>query len=1103
MGRILPERGHSYYETLIGADDGSFMPLTRTAVAPIPHVDPSTGVPSEEPRRWNRRLSKAFDVARAEFPARSAEEALVAKYLEVDIKLLERREVSIPSVRLGAFLTAVDDVLRTWSVDDVRNLNYRGEETPPSYDIIQLNSTKSADFLIDGMRFVRQADLSQVRATVRVEPAWYGLDVTVYGMRSLGTAATLLTTIQARAKEINFLKGEAFSLSGEFLPKTEETFADLFLDPKNAAALERVISLVNTKGKALENRGVLLMGPPGTGKTLAARIVRNQAKATFIWVSSRDFHYSGSFGGFSQAFDLARECAPSVVVFEDIDNWLYDTTVDLIKTEMDGVKQSAGVVTILTSNFPELLPAALIDRPGRFHDVLKFDLPTDDARKAMLVQWLPGLAPADLTRAVSATKGYSGAHVRELARFAAIIAEQDALPLSQALTAALTKLAEQRDLITATQRAGSRYRMAPDLVAKTAGQARRAYALLRVKAIDDTRRILTGIATTPEADRDGDIVEPLGVTFQNPLPFLFHHDAKRPIGTVSFDPPTKDGISFKAEIPTLTEPGALKDRLDEAWQSVKAGLIAGVSIGFRELPGQVEVIKNGGLRFLGIEVYELSLVTVPANAGATIRTIKSLDLAASGRHLPGVTGLSTLPRVQKAARAMTIQEQITGLEHKRAADFARLTEIQTTATADGNTKDAAQREEFDTLKLTLKAIDAELVDLHEMETFQMATATPIKPVTEIQKAAALRGGAPVIHVTPQLPKGTAFTRMCIALFRGKGDSYQTLQHAKSFADTPEVEQMVQHMWTKAAVAPGTTTDATWAGPLAVRTAINEFLELLRPRTLLGQISGFRQVPFNVSVPSQTAGGTYAWVGQGLAKPVTSAAYAAVTLDFAKAAGIIVISEELAKLSTPSAEGLVREELIGGMGGFLDVQLVDPAVAVGANLNPASITNGAATIVASGVTGAAAKLDLASRVAVFTAANIPLLGSVWLMSDSNAFGLGLSVNALGQPLFPGLSITGGSIFGIPVVVSNNVGNRVILVHAPSILYADEGGVQIDVSREASLQMSDAPDSPGTTATVLVSLWQNNLVGLRAERMITWKRARTAAVTYISAAAYIGT
>lgn len=632
----------------------------------------------------------------------------------------------------------------------------------------------------------------------------------------------------------------------------------------------------------------------------------------------------------------------------------------------------------------------------------------------------------------------------------------------------------------------------------------RAYAILQIKSIDDETRVITGIATTPTPDRSGDIVEPGGAQFQLPIPLLWQHNSREPIGEVFAAKVTADGIEIQAHLATVDEPGKLKDRLDEAWQSIKAKLVRGLSIGFSSIE-EAQIKETYSYRYIKWLWLELSAVTIPANADATILAIKAIDLAASGRHTPGGAGTSTIPRQQKAAPPMTIQEQITGLEHKRAADFARLTEIQTSATADGNTKDAAQREEFDTLKLTIKTIDAELVDLHDMEKLQIVKATPIKPVTEIEKAAALRGGnTPVIHVTSQLPKGTAFTRMVMALVRGKGDSYQTLQHARSWSDTPEVEQMIQHMWNeKAAVAPGTTTDATWAGPLAVRQPIAEFLELLRARTLLGQISGFRQVPFNVSVGSQTGGGTYAWVGQGLAKPVTAAAYAAVTLDFAKAAGIIVISMELAKLSTPSAEGLVREELLGGMGAFLDVQLVDPAVAAVANLNPASITNGAATIVASGVTGAAAKLDLASRVATFAAANIPLLGSVWLMSDSNAFGLGLSVNPLGQPLFPGVTIAGGSIFGIPVIVSNNVGNRVVLVHAGSILYADEGGVQIDVSRETSIQMDSAPDSPATSTTVLVSMFQNNLIALRAERMINWKRARTAAVTYISAAAYIGT
>ena len=53
---------------------------------------------------------------------------------------------------------------------------------------------------------------------------------------------------------------------------------------------------------------------------------------------------------------------------------------------------------------------------------------------------------------------------------------------------------------------------------------------------------------------------------------------------------------------------------------------------------------------------------------------------------------------------------------------------------------------------------------------------------------------------------------------------------------------------------------TWAAPLVNQNIANEFLELLRPATILGKIPGLRNVPFNTKVPAQTAGGTYGWVG---------------------------------------------------------------------------------------------------------------------------------------------------------------------------------------------------------------------------------------------------
>jgi hypothetical protein len=60
---------------------------------------------------------------------------------------------------------------------------------------------------------------------------------------------------------------------------------------------------------------------------------------------------------------------------------------------------------------------------------------------------------------------------------------------------------------------------------------------------------------------------------------------------------------------------------------VKYKLITGVSIGFQPVAEAIERLKSGGLRFMQSEIFELSLVPVPANAEATIHTIKSADQA--------------------------------------------------------------------------------------------------------------------------------------------------------------------------------------------------------------------------------------------------------------------------------------------------------------------------------------------------------------------------------------------------------------------------------------------------------------------------------------------
>lgn len=658
-----------------------------------------------------------------------------------------------------------------------------------------------------------------------------------------------------------------------------------------------------------------------------------------------------------------------------------------------------------------------------------------------------------------------------------------------------------------------------DLASRSAGGAiiHRAYSVLNVKAVEDEKRVIRGIATTPETDRVGDIVEPLGVQFKNPMPLLLYHQHDKPVGQVRFSKPTKAGIEFEAKLPALQDPGTLKDRVDEAWQSVKAGLIAGVSIGFRAL--EFSRLDDGGIRFIETEVLELSLVTVPANAGATITEIRSIDTAqraASGLGLggtgqrlpPGVPGDQSKPKTGRVqTMTNTIAEQISAFEATRQAKAARMTEMMNKAAEDGATLDAEQTEEYDGLEAEVKAIDAHLKRLDVLEIQNKAAAKPVTGAASPERASDVRAGVPVITTRQNLPKGTAFTRYAMALMASKGNVTAAEAFSRKWRDsTPEVETVI-----KAAVDAGTTTDLAWAGYLSeYQTMASEFIDLLYPQTIIGRIPGLNRVPFNIKVPSLTQGATVNWVGQGAPKPVSELAFGQVTLGIAKAAGIVVLSEELVRLSNPSAEAVVRRALVNSMAEFLDTQFVDPNVAEVANVSPASITNGITPVTASGTDSDALKTDIIGLFDSFIDANLNPRDAVWIMPAKVALRIQMMQNALGQAEFPGITVMGGTLLGLPVIVSQSVplnantaggspagGSRIILVNASEIFLADDGQVVLDVSREASIQMDSAPSAG---AQSLVSLWQNNLVGVKAERFINWKRARDAAVAYIDASNY---
>ncbi len=656
----------------------------------------------------------------------------------------------------------------------------------------------------------------------------------------------------------------------------------------------------------------------------------------------------------------------------------------------------------------------------------------------------------------------------------------------------------------------------------------RAYSTLEVKALDDEKRVITGIASTPSPDRMQDVVEPKGAQFKLPIPFLWQHNHDEPIGHVTEAKVTQKGIEVSVQLTQVEEPGKLKDRLDEAWQSIKSGLVRGLSIGFsakefEQIPG------SWGLRFLSWEWFELSAVTIPANAEATITSVKSIDReqrAALGiKSVPvvrvtpaGASAIKTktikVPKPQEGNDMKTTAEQIAEFEATRVTKAAEMEAIMTKAAEAGETLDAEQSEQFDTLEAEIAAIDKHIGRLKQMQKAQAANAKPVTEDAGAQRMANVKTlDFKEVQVraknTQKLEPGIAFARAAKCLALGHLEHRDAISIAKSLYDGQDsIIAATQRLVTKAAVAAATTSDATWAGPLVgdETSVFADFVEYLRPQTILGRfgtngIPSLRRVPFRVPLIGQTSGGDGYWVGEGQAKPLTKFDFERKTLEPLKVANIAVATMEVIRDSSPAADGIIRDQLAAALRERLDIDFIDPAKAAVAGVSPASILNGVAGIPSSGNTADDVRADIRALFNAFIAANNAPTSGVWLMPATTALALSLMQNPLGQAEFPGISMTGGELFGLPVIVSEYIptasaGAVVALVNASDIYLGDEGGVDLSMSTEASLQMDNAPDNPTTASTVLVSLWQRNLVGFRAERAINWARRRASAVAYLT-------
>ncbi|TVQ06121.1 MAG: ATP-dependent metallopeptidase FtsH/Yme1/Tma family protein [Balneolaceae bacterium] len=187
-------------------------------------------------------------------------------------------------------------------------------------------------------------------------------------------------------------------------------------------------------------KGILLIGPPGTGKTLFARAVAGEAGVPFFTITGSDF--MEMFVGVGakrvrEMFKKAKEMSPSIIFVDEIDSIgrsrgaglggghdEREQTLNQLLSELDGFEPTENVVVMAATNRPDILDKALL-RPGRFDRQITVDLPSQNARVAILKihsKNKPMGEDVDFEKIARATPGFSGADLENLLNEASLLA---------------------------------------------------------------------------------------------------------------------------------------------------------------------------------------------------------------------------------------------------------------------------------------------------------------------------------------------------------------------------------------------------------------------------------------------------------------------------------------------------------------------------------------------------------------------------------------------------------------------------------------------------------------------------------------------------------
>lgn len=602
-------------------------------------------------------------------------------------------------------------------------------------------------------------------------------------------------------------------------------------------------------------------------------------------------------------------------------------------------------------------------------------------------------------------------------------------------------------------------------------------------------------------DRHGTRINPNGwdlSDFQRNPVALFGHNSDFPIGR--WENVRIEGGKLIGKL-RLASRGT-SQRIDELIGLVEQGILRAVSVGF-------QVVKMGdrGKSDWDIErqaLHEVSLVSVGSNKNAlamaramnisepTIRMAFGED--AEGSRAGVTTGENATPL--KATSIHRKHKMDTPLS-RRIEDAQNDLNAARDALTDHLNDDASDTEQTEILSEEIEKREERLNSLKRAEkalasAVSEPSAKPQLPAVRKPLGVKLREPAPADLIV------RAAAVNALAFVTGK-DPIRVLE--ERYGDHEATNVVV-----RAAVSGATTTQTGWAAEL-VETAMGAFMESLRPVSIyprlaaLGTSLSFGPGRGAIKLPSRAATPSISgsFVAEGAPIPVRRLGLASITLSPHKMGVISVFSREIARLSNPAIEGLLRQEIQADTALTIDTLLLDANA--GSSTRPAGLTNGVSALTASTAGGYQAILeDIQTLAAPFDTANAGR-NLVLIMNPAQRRLLSMTPG----PNAAGFGWADQFLNEFNIITSTTVpAGHVYMIDAADFATAAGDAPEFDVSEQTVLHMEDTSPAhigtagtPNAVAAPVQSMFQTAQIALRMIMDITWAMRRGGMVQHIAA------